>query len=232
VAGSFSVSTFSARLAGYYADRIEARGRVDGKRVFVDQGKAVAYGAAATASGTVEPGVRGPKGAPGLALNLHGSVAGLDLRRLPRTLNIPPFDSRLNLDYQVDGVGAALIGRARLKPSTLAGARLADQTTGTFSSVGPDIEYSAEGGIANLDIQRYGRVLKIAAISEDRFKSDLSGHFAARGSGTAVASLTLDASASLNNAAEDASAPTAGSSTSIPRASRARRRPRAASREE
>ena len=204
VAGSFSVSTFSAHLAGYYADQIEARGRVDGKRVFVDQGKAVAYGAAATASGTVEPGVRGPKGTPGLALNLHGSVAGLDLRRLPRTLKIPPFDSRLDFDYQVDGVGAALTGRARLKPSTLAGAQLADQTVGTFSSAGPEIEYSAEGGIANFDIQRYGRVLKIAAISEDRFKSDINGRFAARGRGTAIASLTLDANASLNNSTLDA----------------------------
>ena len=204
VAGSFSVSTFSAHLAGYYADQIEARGRVDGKRVFVDQGKAVAYGAAATASGTVEPGVRGPKGTPGLALNLHGSVAGLDLRRLPRTLKIPPFDSRLDFDYQVDGVGAALTGQARLKPSTLAGAQLADQTVGTFSSAGPEIEYSAEGGIANFDIQRYGRVLKIAAISEDRFKSDINGRFAARGRGTAIASLTLDANASLNNSTLDA----------------------------
>ena len=202
VAGSFSVSTFSARLAGYYAQQIEARGRVDGKRVFVDRGKALAYGAAATASGTVEPGVRGPKGT-GLALNLHGSVAGLDLRRLPATLRVPPFDSRLTFDYQVNGVGTALNGEARLKRSMLGGAELADQTVGTFSSAGPSVQYSAEGGIANLDIQRYGRVLDIPALSTDRFKSDINGRFSARGSGTSAATLALDANASLNNSTLD-----------------------------
>jgi autotransporter translocation and assembly factor TamB len=204
VAGTFSVSTFSARLAGYQADKIEARGRVNGKLVTVTRGTAVAYGAAATAVGTVEPEVRGPSGTTGLAINLQGAVAGLDLRRLPRHLKLPALDSKLNFDYRVSGVGADVKGDARLRPSTLAGAELADQTTASFSTVGPTLEYAADGSLTGLDIQRYGRGLKIEAISTDRFKSDLNGRFSARGSGTTLPTLTLDATAALNTSTLDA----------------------------
>jgi hypothetical protein len=203
VAGTFSVSAFSARFAGYRADQIEARGRVDGSRVFVERGKAVAYGAAATASGTVEPGVRGANGSRGLAIDLQGAVAGLDLRRLPRSVKVPPFDSRLNFDYHVEGVGTAVSGRARLGPSTLAGAHLAEGTIGEASNKGPEVAYSAQGGVANLDIQRYGRVLGIPALAADWFKSDISGQFSAKGRGSAAASLTLDANAAINGSTLD-----------------------------
>lgn len=204
VAGSFSVSTFSARLGGYAANEIEARGRIAGKVVTIEQSKALAYGAAATAAGTVEPGVRGPRGTSVVAMDLHGSVAGLDLRRLPRQLKIPTLDSRLNLDYRVSGVGAEIKADARLRPSTVAGAQLADQTTASVSTVGATIHYAAEGNIAGLDVERFGRGLNIAALSTDRFKSDLNGRFSARGSGTVLPSLTLDATAALHTSTLDA----------------------------
>jgi autotransporter translocation and assembly factor TamB len=203
VAGSFSVSTFSARLAGYQAQQIEARGRVDGRKVTVEQGRAVAYGARATAFGSVEPGVRGKNGTPGLAMDLHGAVSGLDLRRLPRSLKVPPFDSHLNFDYRVTGIGAAVEGEARVRVSQVGGAEVAEGTVGRFSTVGPEIEYGAEGSLAHLDVRRLGRVLRIDPLDADRFSSDLSGRFSARGRGTTAGSLTLDASAALNNSTLD-----------------------------
>jgi autotransporter translocation and assembly factor TamB len=200
VAGTYSVQADEAIVAGYRAQRVEARGRVDaGNKVTVTAARGWAYGAAVSGSGTVQPGVRGAGGGVGVALDLRGQVSGLDLRNLPRHLDVPLLDSRLDLDYRLDGVGRALSGEARLRPSTMAGATLADGTTASFSTRGLLLEYAASGGVGGLDLQRMGRALGIASLSSARLKSVVNGRFHVEGRGTRVDDLVLDATAALNS---------------------------------
>ncbi len=201
-AGGPAVGTFTgrfprARVAGYEATDVRAHGRVDGMRVRLAEATARAYGARARLTGLIVPASEA-EGTP-LTVDLSGSLAGLDLRRLPADLAVPRAASRLDFDYQLAGTLEALRGSARLRESMVAGATIAPGTTASFSRERGVIGYSAQGAIAGLDLQQAGQAFAIEAMAADRFRSDLNGRFSIEGRGTEVPTMTLNASAVLEN---------------------------------
>ncbi|MBP7570552.1 MAG: translocation/assembly module TamB domain-containing protein [Acidobacteria bacterium] len=201
-AGGPAVGTFAARLprakaAGYEAADVRANGRVDGMRVRLAEATARAYGATARLAGLIVPASE-TRGTP-LTVDLSGSMAGLDLRRLPADLDVPRAASRLDFDYQLAGTLEALRGEARLRESMLVGATLAPGTTASFSRERGVMGYTAQGAIAGLDLQQAGQEFAIEAMAADRFRSHLNGRFSIEGRGTEVSSMTLNASAVLED---------------------------------
>ncbi|RPJ68919.1 MAG: hypothetical protein EHM24_20105, partial [Acidobacteria bacterium] len=199
VIGTFVASAKSVRIAGYDAQDVRARGRVDGVRVRLAEARARAYGGYVTAAGLVDPGTGPGRAADRLVLDLRGRVSDLDLRRLPPALKVPSVESRLQAAYHVAGTLRSLEGEASLRRSTLAGATLADGTTATFSLAGPDPAYTAKGAVEGMDLQRVGREFGIEALEHERFQGEINGSFDVKGSGTKIARLSLDATAGLRD---------------------------------
>jgi autotransporter translocation and assembly factor TamB len=94
--GTLSIDSPRLVAAGYVAERVHAKANIDGRRVALD-GSASAYHAAATVAGHVTL----PEGKEPLAYDLHGRAQHLDLRQLPRDLNVPPAATDVNADYHV-----------------------------------------------------------------------------------------------------------------------------------
>src|SRR5712691_2770291 len=137
LSGTYSIDASRAMVAGYEARNLKAKGRIDGDTVRLDV-SAAAYGARATAAGTV-------KIAQSLQLDLKGRAANLDLRNLPPQLKVPSVPSNLQFDYDVTGRGSVFSGNVRLEPSTLADATIARDTTASFTAGGSDApSYAAD----------------------------------------------------------------------------------------
>ena len=176
LSGTYSIDASRAMVAGYEARNLKAKGRIDGDTVRLD-GSAAAYGARATAVGTV-------KIAQSLELDLKGRAANLDLRNLPPQLKVPSVPSNLQFDYDVTGRGSVFSGNVRLEPSTLADATIARDTTASFTAGGSDApSYAADGSVGNVDLQKIGRAFQITALAADRFRSRLNASFSVKGSG-------------------------------------------------
>ena len=199
VVGTFDATAERVQIAGYDARDVRARGRVDGVRVRLAEAAARAYGGYATAAGLIDPGKGAGSAADRLVLDLRGRVSGLDLRRLPSRLKVPPVESRLHAAYHVAGRLEALRGEATLRRSMLAGATLGDGTTASFSRDGARIGYAAEGTIEGMDPQRFGREFEIEALQRDLYRGELNGGFKVAGSGTSLPELSLDAAAQLRD---------------------------------
>ena len=74
-----------------------------------------------------------------LAYDLHGVTPQVDLRRLPRSLEIPPAETNVNAAYHVVGSeGRAAFNQEppSLDPSTVAGAMIASGTTAEMAGAG------------------------------------------------------------------------------------------------
>ena len=187
--GTYSLRAARASVAGYDARDVNATGRIDGRTIRV-KGAASGYGGRATAVGTVDAGRP-------LRLDLEGRATHVDLRHVPAQLKLPRVPSDLVFDYRLSGRDNVFSGDVRLSSSTLAGATIAPDTTGTFRFGGGAPEYSAQGAVQNLDVQQIGRGFDIKTLMEERFKSRISGTFTVTGSGGGRYPLTLDASGVL-----------------------------------
>jgi hypothetical protein len=209
--GSVLVDAPRLTAAGYEADRVKLKADLDGRRVGLTA-SAAAYGATATSAGHVElpdPAAKNAKTQP-IGFDMHGQLRNVDLRRLPRDLKIPATATNVGADYHVAGtlVSGAKASQVDVKAdatfvrSTLAGATIAE---GSKVGVvvggvnGQDIGYSADATVSNLDLQRVGRELKVAALDTDRYKSDINGHVTANGRGTKLAAMNLTASGALTD---------------------------------
>ena len=209
-----TVSLDSPRLvaAGYVAERVHANARINGRQVGLD-GNAVAYGAAATVAGNVTlPDL--DRKARTIAYDLHGQARHVDLRRLPRELNVPPAATNVNAEYHVVSpvaqalrpADAGLKPRAtslsadlRFQPSTIAGARIAAGSTAGVTVGGADVAYRADAMVADLDLQRVGEQFRVPALATDRFTSSINGHILADGRGTAPETMEVTASGTLTD---------------------------------
>jgi hypothetical protein len=98
VRGTVKLDAPRASLAGYTAEQVKANARLDGRRITLE-GRAAAYGANATATGRVTL----PEGNQALAYDLRGRANHVDLRRLPRNLNVPPASTDVDAEYHVVG---------------------------------------------------------------------------------------------------------------------------------
>ena len=187
-------------VAGYSADRVKANARLDGRHVTIDDGRAAAYGASATAAGRVTL----PEGQEAFAYDLHGRAQHVDLRRLPRSLSVPSAATDVNADYHIVGsVATSSVGSGdlRFQPSTIAGVRIDGGSTAGFEVAGKQITYRADATVAELDLERVGREFDVPAIATDRYKTAINGHIVVSGSGTTPKEMDLTASGTLTDSA-------------------------------
>ena len=189
VSGSYAADIDHVRIAGYEARRVVGNGRIDGTTIRVNA-RGNAYGGHATATGTV-------RAAAPLALDLRGRASGVNLRNLPAAVNAPPATSDLQFAYTVSGRGGRFSGEVELDRSTVAGAAIAQGSTGTFSVGAGAPTYTAKGQVSGLDVQRVGREFGIEAIATDRYRSVVNGSFDVTGSGGGRYPLALDVSGTL-----------------------------------
>jgi len=190
IRGSYAVDIDRVRFAGYDARNVVANGRLDGTTVYVAAGRGDAYGAHATASGTVR--AAGP-----LALDLRGRATKVDLRNLPPMLRAPKAASDLQFAYTLSVRGSAFKGDVTMDRSTIAGASIAPGAIGTFSFGAGVPSYTAKGEASGVDVQQVGREFNIPAIATDRFHSTVNGSFDVSGSGGGSYPLTLDVTGTL-----------------------------------
>ncbi len=142
-----------------------------------------------------------------IAFDVHGQLRNVDLRRMPRDLKIPPAATHVGADYHVAGsvASGAKTSRVDVKAdatfveSTLAGATIAQGSKVGVVMNGPEIGYSADATVSNLDMQRVGREFNVPALNSDRYKSDVNAHITAEGRGTKPAEMKLTANGALTN---------------------------------
>jgi hypothetical protein len=196
----------SPRVAalGYVAEKIHARAQIDGRHVELSDGRATAYGAAATAAGRVTlPDFNAKHGA--IAYDLHGTASHIDLRRLPRDLKVPPAATDVTAAYRAQSPAsgstsaATIAADVRFEPSTIAGARIAGGSTAGMVTNGADISYTADASVSQLDLRRIGREFGVPALAVDRYASTINGHVTAKGSGTDPKTLTADARGTITD---------------------------------
>jgi autotransporter translocation and assembly factor TamB len=188
--GRLQIRSASSRVAAYVYDALSVDVRVR-KRAFTGAAQARAYGASATAKGTVTvlPG--------SVRYDVGGVIRDLDLTRLPRNLRIPRLESNLTGAYTARGIGRQIDARMTFQYSTLEQAILWESSEGRIAFMDGTTTYGFDGRVGNLDLERFGRALQIEALSSRRFVSPLTGRLSVEGSGTDRDSLRLHASAGL-----------------------------------
>jgi autotransporter translocation and assembly factor TamB len=208
ITGTFRFAGPHVVAAGYEARNVRATGRLDDGRITLDA-RADAYGGTGTARGfIVTPG-------PGraLAYDLRGSADSVDLRDLPAATGAPKLATDLSVaEYHVRGAGSNVTGTATLNRSTVEGATIDDGTIATFDVTHGAVSYTAKGQTANLNLQRVGGALDVAALAKPEYDSQITGVFDVSGtldrasSGRRVATgtsmletMTLDASGMLTD---------------------------------
>jgi autotransporter translocation and assembly factor TamB len=216
--GQLALDAPRVAAAGYVAGPIDAKAKIDGRRVDLDA-RAAAYGARATANGRVtlpELGAASRDKAQSIAFDLHGQARGLDLRKLPRDLEAPPAATDVNADYHATGTvrtvqsprangkpatNADVVADLRFRPSTVAGATIADGSTAGVTMKGSDLAYRVDATVTDLDLQRVGSELNVPALAADRYQSRINGHLVASGRGTKPEDLDITASGTLSDTA-------------------------------
>lgn len=203
--GTFAVDAPRVAAAGYRASDVRLRGTIAGRTIGVD-GRAGAYGGTAAAKGTV---VAPATPSDALRFDLAGSLAHVNLASLPRAVNAPRVATDVNARaYHVTGaIGKAtttIDGDATLATSTVAGGTIVDGTRAGFGIVtGPrralDARYSARGGVRNVNLYRIGQAFAVAALDKPEYDSRINADFDVAGSGTAVDSMTVDATATITD---------------------------------
>lgn len=207
ISGTFSFTGPRVVAAGYQASDVDVSGRINGPKITLD-GRADAYGGTATAKGFIVT----PSGTRPLSFDLQGAADDVDLRGLPAATGAPRLATDLSIArYHVRGTGKTIEGEAELNRSTVEGATVADGTKATFRLQPDAISYSAKGSVANLDAQRLGRKLDIAALAKPAYASNVNATFDVTGSmprrapgatketESALAEMTLTASGALKN---------------------------------
>src|SRR6185369_14780431 len=86
----------------------------------------------------------------------------------------------------------------RFEESTVAGARIESGSSAAVAVRNDIVSYETDAVVDGLDLQRFGRTFDIAALSTDRLNSTINGRVLARGTGTALNEMMLDASGTLS----------------------------------
>jgi uncharacterized protein involved in outer membrane biogenesis len=190
LSGTVGLQSTSSTIWGYQWDAVRGTVRI-ARRILTLDGSVQGYGARATAAGTIEPTAKPVRYA------LKGRMEGVDVRRLPKQLNLPPLESRISGDYTVAGTGSRLDAAATFAPSSIEGTDVGGGSTGRFSNLDGVLRYGFTGHIAHADVQRWGRVLDVEAIRADDYASSFTGQLAVEGSGSTLDTLALNATAQL-----------------------------------
>ncbi len=180
--GRFAFNGPRVVAAGYDVRNVTATGRLEGPRVTFD-GRGAAYGATATARGFVVTPVAGRP----VTFDLQGKADRVDLRNLPASVGAPKMATNLSVaDYHVTGENRAgvvtLNATATMNDSTVEGAKVATGTTAAVDLTRETIAYAAKGSVSDLDLDRIGGVLDVAALAKPEYDSRLNGSFDVKGS--------------------------------------------------
>jgi hypothetical protein len=194
--GSYAFDGTHAMFMGYAGDDVHARGTLTADAALVSRATARAYGAdVSTTQGSI--GLESP-----YPFHFPGTIAGLDLRRLPASIPVPRVESLLAFGYDVTGRFSEpfIVGRARFAPSEYLGATIGDGTIGTVDTSVKPLTYGGNGEIDGIDLRRFGSGLDVGWMRDRRYAGTVSGLFRVEGAGTDRASLKLAGGGRLKRA--------------------------------
>src|SRR5262249_17965459 len=205
VAGTIKIDTTRVAAAGFAADRLTGTAIVRGRRVEVNA-RSVLYGSTASAAGhVVLPAGRGP-----VAIDVHGQTHRLDVKALPRSLNLPPVNTNINADFHLAGqIDAATKARparpiltvdATLADSTVEHTRIAAGSTVRVEARQSEPAYEANAEVQQVDLQELGTAFGVKALADDRYRSRIDGHIELNGRGSALDALQANARGTITNA--------------------------------
>jgi hypothetical protein len=190
LAGNVLLEATQLAGMGYEAEALRAQARFAAGTAKIDADLR-AYGTSATAVGNVDYGGF-DQGA--LSYDLTGTVRELNVRQLPPALRAPAIDSDISLDYSAAGTLDRTNVTATFLPSTIETAVIERGTVAELSLDGPTVAYRLNGAVRNVNIQRFGRVLEVAALDAPALVSDVDARLAVQGRGVdlTTAEVTAD----------------------------------------
>lgn len=194
ISGTFDFVGPHAAAFGYEAADVRARGRIDDRTIVLTDASGRAYGAYATTAGRI---VRPASAEELIAFDLKGRVANLDTRRLPPQIKMPRLASNIHARYHVAGTAARLRAEGLFDRSIIEGATVGVGSTAALTTGNRQVGYAFDGNVADVNLQRFGRALRVNVLAADRFVSDLNGEIHVSGSGTTLDALALDARGNL-----------------------------------
>ncbi len=198
--GTASLAAPGLTAAGYRVDRLDADASVTGRSVQLDA-RASAYGVRATAKGLV----RIPLGDDPLSFDLRGKAAGLDLRRLPPTLDVPRVATSITADYHATGSvpetpsARNLSAEVTFAASTVPGARIEPGSLARVTMRGEDLAYDADARVSGVDLQAVGTAFDVPALADPRYASTINAHVVVEGRGTSPSTLNVRAHGTVHD---------------------------------
>jgi autotransporter translocation and assembly factor TamB len=177
--GRYSFNGRHAMYMNYAADDVRADGQITGKEILIARASGTAYGARASVhDGSI--GLDSP-----FAFRFFGSLAQVDLRRVPPEVPVPRVESALSFEYDLSGrfVEPFVAGHATFSPSSLLGASIGAGTVGTIDTLQTPIAYSGEGEIANVNVRRLGEGFGVDWMQDPRYGAAIAGRFRVDGRG-------------------------------------------------
>ncbi|MGE3956389.1 MAG: translocation/assembly module TamB domain-containing protein [Vicinamibacterales bacterium] len=194
--GRFAFSGTHAAYLDYEADDVVAAGTITETAVLLSRTTATAYGAnVRLGSGTLA--IDAP-----YAFRFAGTAAGVDLRRVPRAVPVPHVESSLAMEFDVTGqfVDPFITGSATFQDSVFLGATIRAGGHGSIDTRSTPIRYAGDARLEQVQLHRFGRDLAIDWLTEPRYDGTVHGTFRVTGTGTDLATMTLQGGGHLEEA--------------------------------
>jgi hypothetical protein len=187
--GSYEFNGPHAMYLDYAADDLHASGRLTATEVLIDRMTGRAYGAELPST-TGSIGLDSP-----YPYHFQGSMTGLDLRLVPKTVPVPHVETVLALNYDAAGQFSEpfIKGRAQFAKSDFLGATIADGTIGTIDTETRPIRYTGDGEILGVNLNHFGEGLDVGWLKDPRYAGSVAGRFRIDGAGSDVETLALTA---------------------------------------
>jgi autotransporter translocation and assembly factor TamB len=194
--GMYAFEGKHAMYMDYAADNVRARGQLTTSEVRIAAASATAYGATVTTQDSTI-GIDAP-----FRFRFQGRTAGIDLRRVPKTVPVPRVESLLTFDYDVSGRFGQpfIVGHAVFAPSEFLGARIGAGTTGSIDTEQHPLHFAGEGDLEGISMRRFGEGLEVGWLQDRRYAGTVSGRFRVDGTGTSAATLALTGGGRLSRA--------------------------------
>jgi len=146
----FDVTAPAVSMAGYQASNVRARGTF-ARGVLDAAASGQAYGASVDGRGTWQQQSQ--------QWTARGRFAQVDLRRLPRDLDVPRLATRLSGEGNLSGSRQGFTAEAVLDESTIEDTTIAGDTWVRVETRGADLAYAGRGAVANLEPARIAAAL-------------------------------------------------------------------------
>lgn len=189
LSGRVSLEASDLEAQGHAVEQLQATADIDAGVASISA-EARAYGTGLTSAGTVNL-TQADTGA--VHVDLRGDVRGLDVSRLPASLGTPPLLTNVSLGYHVTGTPEQLDASATFAPSTVDTMTIVDGSTIDVSVRGDRIGYDVQAHLRDIDVQRLGQSLRIAAIDAPAYASDIDARVAVAGEGVSLETAVADA---------------------------------------